>query len=87
MKFFEFIQKALSEDNGNPSSIRLMSFIGFMQWSIAITVGFVVVLIYQKDLIIPYLYTVAAMTAGILGIKVWQKGKEAGSPQDPPEAS
>lgn len=85
MKFFEFIQKALSEDDGKPSSMRLMTFTGFLQWSAAITAGFAVVCIWYENLIIPYLYVVAGLSAAILGLKGWQKSNEQKTeqPEDP----
>ena len=76
MKLFEFIRKALSEDNGNPSSSRFNTFFALLQWSPAITIGFFVVLIHYENLILPYLQTLSALTAAILGIGVWRKTTE-----------
>ena len=78
-----FLGKALSEDNGNPSSTRLNVFISLTQWALGITFGFVWVVIYHPDLTIAYLSILATLTAGLLGLKVFQKGKEEGSDAKP----
>lgn len=79
---FEFLKKALSEDNGNPSSTRVNVFFSNTQWSIAITFGFIWVTIYKPELIISYLGVMAALVAGLLGLKVWQKDKEQSTGTD-----
>jgi len=84
MNVFRFLRLALSEDNGNPSSTRLNVFIALIQWSIAITFGFFWVVIIEPELVLGYLGILAALTAGLLGIKAWQKGKEKSTPGDPP---
>lgn len=76
---FEFLKKALSEDNGNPSSTRVNVFFSNTQWSLAITFGFIWVTVYKPELIISYLGVMAALVAGLLGLKVWQKDKEQSS--------
>ena len=76
---FEFLKKALSEDNGNPSSTRVNVFFSNTQWSLAITFGFIWVVIVKPELIISYLGVMAALVAGLLGLKVWQKDKEQSS--------
>lgn len=76
MSFWEFLRKANSEDNEHPSSIRLNVFICLLQWSVVITLGFVWVVIYIPDLITTYLTVLATLTAGLLGLKVFQKDKE-----------
>jgi hypothetical protein len=81
---FEFLKKALSEDNGNPSSTRVNVFFSNTQWSMAITFGFIWVAIYHPDLIISYLGVMATLVAGTLALKVWQKDKEQSS-EKPPE--
>lgn len=73
-KLFEFIGKANSE-GPNPSSTRMNVFIITIQWSIIITIGFGTVLIYFKDLIIPYLSIVIGGLLTVLGIKAAEKVK------------
>lgn len=77
MKFFEFIQKALSEDNGNPSSTRLNVFFAVLQWAPAVTAGFIIVLLSYPDFILTYLTALLGGLLGLLGLKVYQKGKES----------
>jgi hypothetical protein len=72
------------EDNGNPSSTRVNVFFSNTQWSLAITFGFIWVTVYKPELIISYLGVMAALVAGLLGLKVWQKDKEQSS-EKPPE--
>lgn len=76
MKFFEFLQKALSEDNNKPSSTRLNVFLVLTQFSFVMTFGFIWVLIKHPDMIIAYLGVLASLVAGLVGLKVWQKDKE-----------
>ena len=73
-KLFAFIGNANS-DKGEPSSTRLNVFIITIQWSVIITVGFATVLIYFKDLIIPYLSIVIGGLLTVLGIKAAEKIK------------
>lgn len=72
----DFLKKALSDDQGNPSSIRINIFIGFIQWSIAITVGFIWVLRWYPYLVLGYLSVLASLVAGLVGLKVYQKKLE-----------
>lgn len=85
MKFFEFIRKALSEDNGNPSSMRLNSFLVVFQFSVVMSFGFVWVIIYHPDLVLAYAGLLLSAVLGVLGIKTWQKGKENPEPASPEE--
>jgi len=75
-KIKEFLTKALSENDLSPSSIRLMSFLGFIQWSILISFGYVWVLIFYPYLVTSYLTVLAGLITAIIGLKVWQRGKE-----------
>lgn len=78
MKVSEFIRKALSEDNGNPSSMRTMVFAVTVQFSAVLVFGFVYIIIDGKhpELILPYATLLIGEILGALGIKAWQKDKE-----------
>lgn len=76
-KLFVFLGKANSEDNGNPSSTRVNVFIALTQWSAALTFGFIYTVICYQSLILAYAGILSGLAAGILGLKVAQKGKEA----------
>ena len=76
MRFFEFIQKALSEDNGNPSSTRLNLFIAIILLIPAVTFTLVYVVITKENLIMSVLTSVLAFLAALYGMKQWGKGKE-----------
>ena len=84
MKFFEFIQKALSEDNTNPSSARLNVFIAVIALVPCVAFTLVYVVLTNKDLITATLDAVLAFLVTLYGLKVWQKGKEE-KPDDKPE--
>jgi hypothetical protein len=70
-----FIKEALSEDVNQPSAIRLLIFIGYIQWSIVITFGFVWVLMYYPYLIIGYLASLVSLITFLFGLKVYQRIK------------
>jgi hypothetical protein len=76
LEIFEFIKKSLSEDNGKPSSMRMMVFFSHFQWTLSITFGFIVVLFSYPAIIIEYLIVIAGLVAGLLGLKKWQKADE-----------
>lgn len=76
MEIVEFIKKALSETDMTPSSLRVMSFLGFVQWSILISFGFIWVLVFYPYLVTGYLTILSGLLATVLGLKVWQRGKE-----------
>ena len=84
MAIKDFLKNALSDDKGNPSSLRLNIFIGFTQWSLAITAGFIWVLWVYPYLILGYLATLAALTGGLVGLKVYQKKAENTTTSDDP---
>lgn len=86
MKFFEFIQKALSEDNGNPSSSRLNLFIAIIFLIPAVTFTLVYVVITAKDLVTSVLTAVLAFLAALYGLKQYGKGKEQEVPPTPSNA-
>jgi len=83
MKFFEFIQKALSESDGNPSSVRVNAFTVITQFSFVMTVGFAWVVYKNPELILAYTGMLLTTILGILGIKVYQKDKEGTNGTDP----
>ena len=72
----KFVKEALSEHDGSPSSLRLNIFIGFTQWSVAITIGFFYVLLAQPTLILGYLGVLSGLVGGLVGLKVWQRKVE-----------
>jgi hypothetical protein len=76
MKFSQFLEKALSEKDGTPSSIRLNIFITVAALIPSTTFTLIWVVIFHPDLITTTLGSVLAFLAAVLGIKVWQKGKE-----------
>ena len=76
MRFPTFIRKALSEDNGNPSSMRLNVSTTIWQWAAVISFGFVWCCIYHPEFILAYLASILAGLLGLLGIKAYQKNKE-----------
>ena len=69
MKFLEFLRKAYS-DGDSPSSSRLHTGYATYAFVSAITFGFVKVCFSHSELILGYLITIAALTAGVLGIQV-----------------
>lgn len=77
MKFWEFLQKANSEDNGNPSTMRINMTFTVICLILSIVFGFVYVLIFWKDLIITYLYAIAGIIFMVFGFKNSQKKKES----------
>jgi len=77
MKFSEFIIRALSEKNGQPSSTRLIKAFAAAQWSIVITFGFIYVLISYGDLVMSYLITLVTILAAVLGISTVSKALDS----------
>lgn len=84
MPWKEFLQRALSEDSGNPSSTRLNLFLAVIALVPAVTFTLVYVVLTQKDLIVSTLASVLAFLASLYGMKQWGKGKEADVPVAPP---
>jgi hypothetical protein len=76
MKFSEFLRKALSEDNGHPSSMRTMVFTVTVQFSAVLTYGFINTVINHPELTIAYAGLLLSVILGTLGIKGWQKTNE-----------
>jgi hypothetical protein len=83
MKLPEFLEKALSEKDGTPSSIRLNIFIVVAALIPCIAFSIIWVTIFHPDLITATLEAVLFFVAAALGIKVWQKGKEGKSDDKP----
>ena len=86
MKFFEFLRKANSEDNGKPSSMRTIAFIVCIQFSLVLSFGFIMVIFRHPELIIAYAGLLLSVILGVLGIRGWQKDKEE-KVVTPPEAN
>lgn len=76
MKFFEFIQKALSEKDGTPSSIRVYNAWAIFFFVLALTFGFIWVILFYDELILMYAGILSALISTVLAFKVRQKGKE-----------
>ena len=76
MKLFEFLRKSLSEDNGNPSSIRVnifISLVAFVGSYVSITYT---ICVYHPELLAMLLETTAVSIGGIIGLKILSKTKE-----------
>jgi hypothetical protein len=76
MKFIEFITRALSEADGHPSSIRVFGAWAIFFFVIALSFGFIYIVFTDKNLVIAFAGILSALISTILGMKVWQKGKE-----------
>lgn len=79
-KLFTFLGKMMSEDNGNPSNIRFINTYTFIVLIAVIAFGFVWTVLKWENLIILYLTAVIGFLSALLGMKVWQKGKEENEP-------
>jgi len=73
---FEYLQKALSEADNSPSSMRLFSALVIFLFVPALTFGFVWVILFYNELILMYAGILSALISTVLAIKVRQKGKE-----------
>lgn len=75
-KFWTYIGKANSEDNKNPSSLRVNTM--YLVWTFVscIAFGFIWVTIFWHDLIIAYLGILAGLVTAAFGWKKWQKDSE-----------
>jgi uncharacterized membrane protein len=76
VKLIEFIQKALSEKEGIPSSIRVYNAWTIFFFVLALTFGFIWVVLYYDELILMYAGILSALISTVLAFKVRQKGKE-----------
>ena len=72
-----FIKKMLSDDAGNPSSMRFNVTNMNLQWTAAITFGFIWVCLYYPSLILAYLGSILGAILVSLGIKKAAKKDEA----------
>lgn len=81
MKFWDFIRGAYSDGN-NPSSSRLHTGYAVYSFVTIIVIGFCIVLRWLPDLILPYLYAIVGLTAGVLGIQAY-KYKQEVKPSEP----
>ena len=79
MKWKMFLQRALSEDNGNPSSMRINATWTIFLLILVIAFGFMWVVLKYEEVIIAYLAIISSLVSGVLGIKAYQKTKEEGS--------
>jgi len=75
-KFFEWLGKANSEDNGNPSNIRFNITYAVMILIPCIAFVLVWVAIKYEDLITVVLTVILGFLTSLFGIKNLQKGKE-----------
>ena len=82
MKFFEFIRKALSEDNEHPSSGRLFNSWAVFWFVLVIAWGFVMVVFYYSYLILAYLGTVCTLLTLLLVNQTVKKNIENKTKQD-----
>jgi len=81
-KIFGFLGKALSEDNGLPSSARLIVFISFFVLIPCIAFALVYTFLTAKDISVSVLTAVLAFLSSLFGIKAYQKGKEVKADQE-----
>ena len=84
MKFFEWLGKALSEDNGNPSSMRLNVIYAVIILIPCVAFALIYTVIYYKDLLTYVLDAVLLFVGGLFGVKVWQKKNETDTDDKPP---
>ncbi len=75
-KLFTFLGKALSEDNGNPSSTRVN--LSYAIWILIPCVAFTLIytVIAYQNLLTYVLDAILVFISGLYGLKVVHKGKE-----------
>ncbi|MFA5803655.1 MAG: hypothetical protein WC879_03335 [Melioribacteraceae bacterium] len=76
MKLFEFLGKALSEDTGNPSSMRIGVLYTMLLFTTVLTFAMFYVCLTHPDLIISLATIISALLTSLFGWKAYQKGKE-----------
>ncbi len=81
---FAFLGKANSEENGSPSSRRVIVMYAAFLFATVLAIGFVFCLLYYKDFITSYRDALLLFMAAALGIGVWAKKGE--TKVEPPEA-
>lgn len=74
--FWEYLKRTNSEDNGNPSHMRFMTFVVVMLFAVAMTWGFFVVMAYYENLILQYAGILLIVILGALKLKQSQKKDE-----------
>lgn len=77
---FKFLGKGLSENNGQPSSIRIMVFYAFVLWSTGIFIGLIVTIFLYRELWVTVLGMILGGMFSLVGVKAYQKGKESSAP-------
>jgi uncharacterized membrane protein len=82
MEFFKFLKGALSETPTEPSSMRVNVFYIVMALVTVIAIGFLITVIFYKELTIAYLGIITGLVVTALGEKVWQRGKENQTPTE-----
>jgi high-affinity K+ transport system ATPase subunit B len=75
-KFFAWIGKAQSEDNGHPSTMRMNIFNLAFQWVLVISFVMIWSCIWYPQYILALVPMLIGGIMAALGIKGWQKGKE-----------
>ena len=80
--FFSWFGKMMSEDNGNPSSMRFNVTNISIQWVTGITFVLVWISIYHSEYILTLVSMILAALLAALGIKKMQKKDEQDVPID-----
>ena len=75
-KFFTFLGKANSE-NGQPSNMRVIVMYSAFLFSTVLTFALAYVCFKYPDLILGLAAIVSGLFTSIIGLKAYQKGKEA----------
>jgi hypothetical protein len=79
-KFFAWMGKAQSEDNGSPSAMRVNTTNLAIQWTTAITFISAWTAVYHPEYVLALSSMIICGILGALGVKVYQKGKEQDVP-------
>ena len=75
-KFFEFLRKANSEDNGNPSSSRINTFISLLSF-LGVYIGTGICICVWHSEMIPMLFEGTMLSiGGVIGLRIIAKTKE-----------
>lgn len=78
-KLFAFLGKGLSEDNQNPSYLRIIGFYVFIILIPCVAFTLIYVVLQYENIVVAVLAAVLAFLTSVLGIKAYQKGKESAS--------
>ena len=76
MNFWQFLQKGLSEDNGNPSARRINVFLACTLFTIGIITAEVVVIFWIPSLIMEMTIALLSWMTVALGLGIYAKTKE-----------